>query len=222
MLLIRAGGSAGWLVALFAVAPVLMAAALWLAGARIYAVRNLLGAAPFAAIAVAAVVTRLGRAAGAFVAVALAAGMLLHGTGAPSRPPYDLMAQALVDQGWDASHPIVVFDGFFDLRSTMRWYLPAGRALTLGTPAARRCSQLFVVTSASHAGRVADLPFEQRHWSGDSGGWFVGRAVHANPALFVRRGGRLLVSAERPASCVSVVSEADLDRYLRNRALRDG
>ena len=48
---------AGRLTALLATLPVVIAAVIWLAGPHIYDVRNMIGAGPFAAVALAAVVS---------------------------------------------------------------------------------------------------------------------------------------------------------------------
>ena len=49
----------GRLCALLAVGPYFAAALIWLAGARIFDIRNLIGVAPFAAVAVASLIAAL-------------------------------------------------------------------------------------------------------------------------------------------------------------------
>jgi len=58
---LASASASGRLWALLAVAPVAVGTAVWLAGVRIYDVRNLIEAGPFAAVAVAALVARLPR-----------------------------------------------------------------------------------------------------------------------------------------------------------------
>jgi hypothetical protein len=139
------GSDEGRLWALLALAPVAAAATLWLAGARVYDVRNLLGTGPFAAVAVAALVARLPRRASIAVACALA---VLLGTGyvrANRAHPvaYDRIAAALVAEGWQPRDPIVVEGNLYALWGPLEWYLPGRPTLVAGRPS--RARPVFVV-----------------------------------------------------------------------------
>jgi Dolichyl-phosphate-mannose-protein mannosyltransferase len=130
------------LTAALAVLPVAFAAVLWLAGANVFTARNLLCAAPFAAVAIAAVPVALPRRAalGAGTAlIALAAGGLAREyTLAP--PAYDRMAEELVREGWKLGDAVAVYGGAHEhlqlgsayaLRSPVAWYLPGRPFLRL-------------------------------------------------------------------------------------------
>ena len=152
--LVLARGS-GRLPALLATVPVLLAAALWAAGANVFTTRNLLAAAPFAAVAIAAAVAALPRAlatAAALVAVAVAAtGVAQDLRDAP--PPYDDVAGALVAEGWTAGDRVAIFGGahelsflggIYALRGPIGWYLPGHPTLEY-TDDRDACPALFVV-----------------------------------------------------------------------------
>lgn len=133
--------------ALLAVVPVAIAALAWLAGANIFVPRNLLGVAPFAAIAVAAAVTALPRRAalgGALVVATLSATLLVrHGPEAP--PDYERIASVLVDQGWSPARPIAVVGPLYGTRAPLRWYLPGRPDLRVGSRRDRGCRTIFLV-----------------------------------------------------------------------------
>jgi hypothetical protein len=138
----------GRLCALLAAAPVLVAALVWLAGPRIFDTRNLLGAGPFAAIAVAALLTLVPRPAG-FAAACAGAALVVFGfvQGERQTPiAYDRIAGALVDDGWQPSDPIVLRGNFYAFRSPLEWYLPQQPALTLGLPHGKACPRVFVIS----------------------------------------------------------------------------
>jgi len=133
-LLLARDSDEGRLWALLALVPVAAAASLWLAGARVYDVRNLLGAGPFAAVAVAAVLARLPRRASLAVGCALA---VLLGTGYVrsnrAHPvAYDRIAAALVAEGWRPHDPIVVEGSLYALWGPLEWYLPGRPMLVAG------------------------------------------------------------------------------------------
>ena len=121
----RAGPTARLLVWL-ALAPVLLAGAVWAGGMRVYAVRNLIAAAPFVSVLAVAPLAALS------LRVRVAAAVLLSGALATSyainqlQPdvPYKRIAQALVDDGWHGADPIAVVGGLHALRSPLEWYLP--------------------------------------------------------------------------------------------------
>ena len=134
--------------ALLAVVPVVLAALAWLLGANIFVPRNLLGVAPFAAIAVAAAVAALPRRAAlgaGLVVAALGATLLVrHGPSAP--PDYDRIASVLVDQGWSPTSPIAVVGPLYGTRAPLRWYLPGRPDLQVGSRRDRGCRTIFLVS----------------------------------------------------------------------------
>jgi MFS family permease len=156
-------GRRGRLVALLALGPVVLAALLWLAGENLFTTRNLLAAAPFAAVAVAALVAslprRAGPVAGALLLVAVAGGLAREAQLAP--PPYDELADALVELGWSPRSQVAVFGGAHELtylgtpyaiRGPVSWYLPGRPRLELAN--GQTCEWAFVVAPS---GRGADL-----------------------------------------------------------------
>lgn len=139
---------AGRLWALLAVGPVAAAAAVWLAGARVYDVRNLIGAAPFAAVCTAALGERIRRPAAATATAAVCCAMLLVGFAAGDRVPpvaYDRIAAALVAQGWRAGDPIVVRGDAYALAAPLEWYLPGRPRLAVAASPAGRARRCFAV-----------------------------------------------------------------------------
>jgi uncharacterized membrane protein len=170
----------GRLCALLAVLPVLVSALVWLAGPRIFDTRNLVGAGPFAAIAVAALFTLLPRPAGIAAACAGAALVVFGFVLGERQTPiaYDRIAHALVSKGWQPSDPILLRGNFYAFRSPLEWYLPQQPALTLGLPRGVACPRLFVISLG------AVRPLRSR-----------------KPA------GRLLVAKHGHSACVTAVPE---------------
>jgi len=156
LLLVAAGAArlsrasaAGRLVAALALGPLAEAAAVWSGGVRIFAERNLIGIAPFAAIAAVAGLAAVPRRAAVAVGVATAAFLLLPFTpfarDGGGTPPYDAMARELVAEGWTPSQPVAVFGSFFPYRSPLEWYLPHQPVLDASRLSSRVCKTLFVV-----------------------------------------------------------------------------
>jgi hypothetical protein len=190
----------GRLCALGAVVPVAACSVIWLAGPDIYTAKNLLGAAPFAAVTIAAALTALPRPL-AIAATASAAALLVVGY-AEKRgriiPDYDRVAAVLVQEGWQESDPIVVFGPPYQLLHPLDWYLPGGR-LEVATWSPRPCERVFVI-SVGGRGRALIAPVPIRH---------VRRIAIARvryrpglPREADDRGGRLL--ATRAARCARV------------------
>ena len=150
-------GDAGRLTALMATVPLAAGGLVWLAGPRIYDVRNMIGVGPFAAVALAALVSSLrGRVAAltAFVAaVGMVSGFVRSDRVDPV--PYDRVAGALVAQGWKPSDVIVVGGNFYAFRGPLEWYLPKRLRLALGEPGPTTCPRLFVVAATSRLRREA-------------------------------------------------------------------
>jgi hypothetical protein len=123
------------LCALLATVPVLAASVVWLPGAEVFVTRNLLCAAPFACICLAALPTLVPRpaalAAGAAIVGLLAFGLVQERTLRP--PPYDELATQLVANGWTRADVVNVIGGAHRLSylgdvhaisSPLGWYLP--------------------------------------------------------------------------------------------------
>jgi hypothetical protein len=101
------------------------ASVVWLAGPDIFNTRNLLGAGPFAAAAIVAVLSALPRpVALAGSAAALAFASVGTAQGPPLGPPADRVAKALLAQGWESGDRIELFGDFYGFRSPVGWYLP--------------------------------------------------------------------------------------------------
>lgn len=137
----------GRMIAVLMFAPMLAAAALWAAGLRIYAVRNLIETAPFLAIAAAAALAAAPRRVElpvAAAAVAAAAAVWLSFASLPP-PQYQAIARSLVAAGWRPADPIAVFGNFFSFRAPLEWYLPNRPMLDVSSPTRTACPAVFVV-----------------------------------------------------------------------------
>ena len=123
------------LCALLATVPVIAASVVWLLGAEVFVTRNLLCAAPFAGICLAALSTLLPRriavAGGAAIVALLGLGLVQERTLRP--PPYDELAGQLVASGWTRADVVNVIGGAHRLSylgdvhaisSPVGWYLP--------------------------------------------------------------------------------------------------
>jgi len=147
--LLTRASSSGRLWALLAVMPVALGLAVWLAGLRIYDVRNLICAGPFAAVAVAALVARLPRRTVAVACAALCSLLVLGYTRSNRVQPvaYDRIAQALVAEGWHAGDPIVVYGNPNALWGPLEWYLPGRPRFLEQRPAPTSPAPSFVVAA---------------------------------------------------------------------------
>jgi hypothetical protein len=185
--------TAGRLYALAAVVPVGAAAILWLVGENIFADRNLIGVAPFAALAVgAAVDAARGR---LVIVIAVAVAVLAVATYVrdrdPAPPSYDRVASALVAQGWHGQ-PILLFGDLYAYLHPLSWYLPDGQKLAVGHFASGSCSVAFVVS----VGGRADALVRRAATPVRIGGIRIGRVAWADdlPQQTARRGGHVLVA----------------------------
>ena len=152
------------LVVVLALAPIVEAAAVWAAGMNIFALRNLIGVAPFVAIAGAAAFAavpwrRTVLVASAASVVALLAALSSVG----SVLPYDTIARTLVADGWHTSQPVAVFGDFFRYRSPLEWYLPHRPVLDASKPTDRVCGTLFVIRGDDVERLRRVRPDELRH-----------------------------------------------------------
>ena len=155
LLLVAAGAlglartsAAGRLIAALALGPLAEAAAVWAGGVRIFALRNLIGIAPFVAVAAAAAGAAAPRRATVAAGAVIALFLLLPFTpwsANSGTPPYDAMARELVAQGWTPSEPVAVFGDFFPYRAPLEWYLPHQPVLDASRTSSRVCKTLFVV-----------------------------------------------------------------------------
>jgi hypothetical protein len=158
-------GPRGRLIAILALAPAGMVALLWLAGENLFTARNVLACAPFAAVAIAALAAALprrwGRLAAAACVLVVAGGLAREVQLAP--PPYDEIADALVDVGWSPSGQVAIFGGAHELsylgtayaiRGPVSWYLPGRPRLELADGQA--CEQAFVIAPAGRGRHIVE------------------------------------------------------------------
>ena len=161
------------LAALLATVPAALTAILWASGGSVFTTRNLVCAAPFAAMAVAALAAAFPRpvavVAAATAVVLLGVGLVQERTLRP--PPYDAFAERLRQEGWRPSDYVYIVGGAhrlsylgssYALRSPIGWYLPGHPFLALVDPAPR-CDQAFVVDGSARPlaieqQRCADIP----------------------------------------------------------------
>ena len=199
---------AGRLCALLALGPLVLASAAWAAGFRIFAVRNLIGIGPFAAVAVVGAVSLLPRRAGALVlAGAVAAGVagFTIDQGTPA-PPYNLLARALVREGWHPRDPVAVFGDFFDVRAPLEWYLPHQPVLAVSRGDGRPCETVFAVAGAQAARRLKHVADDTR-----VGGYIVAQLDLDSPIRDTPlHRATILVDPSRHPSCVDLVSNVRL------------
>jgi hypothetical protein len=152
-------GPRGRLTAILALAPVGMVMLLWLAGENLFTARNVLACAPFAAVAIAALAAALpqrwGRLAAAVCVLIVAGGLAREAQLAP--PPYDEVADALVELGWEEEDGWVSISGgahehsylgsAYAIRGPVSWYLPGHPRLALDD--GEGCGHVFVVSPGS-------------------------------------------------------------------------
>ena len=175
------------LCAMLAVLPLVLAAATWLAGARVYNVRNMIGIAPSVAtmliLPLASLPARRRVAVGAAVVVAAVGAFVVGQT--PS-PPFGEIAAALVRDGW-RPHDAVLVDGNLDTyRSPLEWYLPDAHVLV-----ARPLSDLARTTFAVLPRRALPRTAERRTRRGWVCLWSAGSP----------RGSRMSLGCRARGSC---------------------
>jgi 4-amino-4-deoxy-L-arabinose transferase-like glycosyltransferase len=159
-------GPRGRLTAILALAPTGMVALLWVAGENLFTARNVLACAPFAAVAIAALAAALpqrwGRLAAALCVLVVAGGLAREVQLAP--PPYDEIADALVELGWEeeadelvsitgGAHELSYLGSAYAIRGPVSWYLPGHPRLVLDD--GEGCGHVFVVSPGS-----PDLPIQ--------------------------------------------------------------
>ncbi|MGH3079233.1 MAG: hypothetical protein ACRDPZ_13760 [Gaiellaceae bacterium] len=149
----------GRLCALFVLTPFLLVTGIaWATEERVFNTRNLIGVAPFAAIAVAwgcvsLPWSRARSAAGVVVAATVIAGFA-YGEVALGRTPYDRIADEMAAQGSRPDEPIVWF-GNYDGIASFAWYLTRGRPantwprVVVSEPARGTCTGVGVVAGTA-------------------------------------------------------------------------
>jgi hypothetical protein len=171
------------LCAALAVVPLALAAATWVAGARVYNVRNMIGIAPFVAtvlvLPLASLPARRRVAAGAAVA---AVAVVAFAVGQKANPPFGKIAAALVHAGW-RPHDAVLVDGDFHVyRSPLEWYLPDAKVLVARPMADLRTAAAFAVLPRQALPRRSELHATR------VGTYVVGRFPARLEDRWVRRG----------------------------------
>ena len=154
----------GRLCALFVLVPFLTVSLfVWVSGELIYRDRNLIGVAPFAAIAlawgVASLPWRRVSHAAAAVVLALVIAQLGYGEIALGRTPYDRIAATMIRQGFRRQDPILWFGGGWAGPFSVGWYLTSRERantwprLVLSQPSDGACGRLEVI-ARSATGRL--------------------------------------------------------------------
>lgn len=145
----------GRLCALFVLVPVLgVSAIVWVTDERIFHPRNMIGVAPFAAIALAwgcATVPwrRISYATGFLLAI-LVLGGFLFGQTALGRTPYDRIADEMIAQGFSNDEPILWFGRYSGI-FPVAWYLTADEPastwprILVSSPTGKTCRAVAVV-----------------------------------------------------------------------------
>ena len=181
----------------------MLASGAWAAGFRIFAVRNLIGIGPFAAVAAVGAVSLLPRRVGV---LALAGGVAAVVTSFAINqsipvPAYQLVAQALVREGWHPRDPVAVFGDFFSVRAPLEWYLPDQPVLAVSRGTRRPCETIFAVTGPGGARGLKHVAYDTR-----VGGFIVARLDldHAIRGSSLQ-GATILVDPRSHPSCLSMV-----------------
>ena len=123
-------------------------------GLRIYDTRNLIVAAPFAAICIVAVATALPwRPVAAFAGALVAAAMVwAYAVDVDlGRTPYNAIDAGLVQLGWSPSSPLLMFARYPQSRP-LAWHLPGHPRLRASAPGPGRCPAAYAVVT-NDAGR---------------------------------------------------------------------
>jgi Dolichyl-phosphate-mannose-protein mannosyltransferase len=193
----------GRLCALLALGPLVFSSAAWAGGVRIFAVRNLIGIGPFVAVAAVGAVSLVPRRLGvvALAAGASAAAVAFAVTQSDPAPQYNLLARALVSEGWHPRDPVVVFGNFFDFRAPLEWYLPDQPVLAVSRPTTRRCGTVFVLMGRRREERMHGINRDTR-----VGGYFVAR-LNLDRSLEgsgLQRA-TILIDPSRTPTCLTVV-----------------
>jgi hypothetical protein len=147
----------GRLCACAAVLPVMLSAGVWRLGPHVFAARNVVGAAPFACVAVASTFSFAPRRLAAALAGICAAVACINYYDSRAGPPdYESVAQALVKAGWRVPDPILIFGPAHAYLHPLDWYLPGHPRLSIAEPrSGRRCNAVYVVSVGGRAHALA-------------------------------------------------------------------
>ncbi len=190
----------GRLYGALALGPLVIAAAAWWSGLHIFAVRNLIGLAPFLAIVVVSAAAAAPRRVHTLSVAALgvAAVAALAVTDTVSSPPAAALARTLVREGWRTADPVVVFGNFFAYRAPLEWYLPHQPTLAVAEPSRRSCGTVFVISRRAGSPRPASAGARA-----SVAGYVVTRLTPAGSVARGRlRGGTILVDPATKPACV--------------------
>lgn len=154
------------LVALLALVPLLSAGLVaWITGDRIFNTRNLIGVAPFAAIALAWCCAhvpwpRVGIALGVVLAATVISGFG-YGQVALGRTPFDRIADEMEAQGFERDDPILWFGAYGGIAPVV-WYLSMDMPdaewprFQLAAPSGGRCEDVVVIARTATGRRWLD------------------------------------------------------------------
>ena len=138
------------LCALLVVVPWLVTSLVWLAGLRIFDTRNLLVVAPFAAIALAALVAAIPVRPLAYAAGIGLAGLVVWSYSIDrtlGRTPYDDIGAAVAELGWTPESPLVVH-ARYPKAGRIAWNLPGHPLFRVMQPGTGECEAIFVVAES--------------------------------------------------------------------------
>jgi hypothetical protein len=210
--------SRGRLIAMLALVPFALESLAWMAGARVFDPRNLIGVGPFAAVAFGALIVRLPRrlayAAAAVIVSAVALSSLQ--AEATTSTPFDRVAQLLVSEGWTRDDPIVLLGNFFSYRDPLGWYLPGRPELLLAEPTGKAgCRTVFVIAQRPGNKRAiltSETPVAYR----SAGSVLVARLpLNRIPATEFWSHAHVLASASLRPACGDLVAEERIVSRLR-------
>ncbi len=205
-----------------AIAPVGLCGLAWLGGAHVFDPRNLVAAAPFAAVALAALASAAPRWLAFPVATAVTVAVAVGSIRAEAIPPtpYDKISLDLVARGWHPQDPILLFGtfgDFFAYRGPIEWYLPSQPTLTLGLPGhGHRCPRIYAIAK-TRAMRLQLIRTGMVATGSTIDGIFVGRLRGSRvPTRRFWRRAHILVGREGRPACVRLVPETKLISVLRH------
>jgi uncharacterized membrane protein len=189
---VRAGPRAR-LTLTFALSPILFAALTWALGVRVYAVRNLIAAAPFLTVLLLVPLIRLRARRGLAAAAAVVAIFGAAYTVAQLKRvvPYKGLATALVTDGWRRTSAVAVVGGPHALKSPLEWYLPGTPDFVRRTHPGRGETQVFAVLGPRSNARAALRD------AIDVDGWLVGK-LSVREVRNARTGLTLLAPSSSP------------------------
>lgn len=202
--------AAGRLIGMLALFPFVLESVAWMAGARVFDPRNLIGAGVFAAIALAALLTRLPRSlayGAAVVTVSTVAVASIQAEATPSTP-YDRTARLLVSEGWTRGDPIVLFGNFFSFRDPLEWYLPGRPDLKLAESTGRPgCRTVFAIVAPARKQRAV-LTQEEPAVAEKAGSVLVVRlALKQIPTGAFWRRAHAIASESARSTCAKLLSD---------------